>query len=189
MKVFVAFKTTNKSIHVTTLHCILKLNKIAIDNNVHTQLNFVENFLKTEDIKNFDRVVVMDYSVSVDPESLLVMCKPFPNDYDCVVFPCLENGINWSVFRDKVKGESKEPIEQMGMTFDTDVDDKIEEGFWNVKSTNPKAYVIKADKFVDFVNGVRSDIKICAYTKSSTTVTYTQECIGNILESCDITEV
>ena len=58
------------------------------------------------------------------------------------------SGIDWSMFSEKVKKGSDEPISQAGLNFDTEVSKKIDDDFYMVKSTVPAVWMIDTKSFL-----------------------------------------
>jgi hypothetical protein len=211
MKVVILIATRNKSIAVKTLHTLFNTNVYALQHNIQTELCFVpdEPFEKVTTIikkmKTCDRLVMIDYSVNVDVDSIAKFMSPLEKGQHCVIFPCVTSGVDWTMFKHKVRSGSKEPVEQMGLNFDTEVDKKIGNDMYTVKTTDPKVWaidtkpVIKAlkDKKGEtiklpaknseiFEKFQRFGVKIYAYTAARVTVTYAHECLGNILETAGV---
>jgi len=178
--------------------------------SVHNELIFVNDdpFLKSEKIqdciKSHDRILFIDFGVSIDADALIKALEPNDN-YDIIVFPGVKEGIDWGMFTEKVKRASTEPVSQMGLHFDTVVGGSIDGDMYTVKSTNPKAWVmmnkttlkkIKDRRTSNFKIAPKSSamfekfkesgVKIVAYTAAEVTSTYTHECFGNILNSTGI---
>lgn len=153
-----------------------------------------------KNIKNVDRLCFVDYSVFIDEQSIAALFDKFPGGYNGVVFPAVKEGVNWDLFRQKVTTDSNEPVGQMGLDFDTEVEKPINEDLWSVKSTNPKVWVIDTKAAIKAIRGKKGEgvnfpvrradiftkIKICAFVKAKVIVTYTHECVSNILESSGV---
>ena len=206
MKLCILAVTRNKSISVKTLHTLLCFNMNAMKNNVPLQLSFVEDdpFLRsdiiTKNLKNYDRIILIDYSISMDHKSIEKCFLPFEHGQHCIVFPGVKEGIDWDLFKTKIKNGIDEPIEQMGLNFDTEVSKKLGESLYTVKNTIPSAFVFdckpvlknlkdkksgsvkippkKSDMFEKFIT---SGVKVCAFTGAKLITTYSHECLGNIL--------
>ena len=151
--------------------------------------------------KNSDRVVFIGYSASIDNESMDVMIGQFPPSYAGVVFPAVTEGVDWTLFKKKVHDGSSESSEQMGLNFDTEVDKPIKNtDLWTIKHTEPKVWCLDSKQTIKALRERKGDgfkvplkhdelftkIKTCAYTKARITLTYTHECLGNILESSGV---
>ena len=97
--------TKNSSIAVRTLHNILNLNAACMQNNVQIELNFVHDnpFEKAKlimkKIKTSDRLLFIEYGVSLDIESVKRCWMPFEQGYNCLVFPTVTRGIDWDMFK------------------------------------------------------------------------------------------
>ena len=208
MKITLILVTRNKSIMVKTLHTILKYNLFCLKNNHTTNIVFVNddpvqiNSCIVKSLKNSDRVVFIDYSICIDEQSIdLMLNNEWPQGYHGIVFPCVKEGVNWDMFRKKVKDGCDEPYSQMGLEFDTDVKTKMKDGFWTIDSTCPKVWALNSKSVIKTLREKKGDgiklpynrqemfskLKICAFTKAKVTATYTHECLGNILETAGIT--
>jgi len=210
MRVATIIVTRSRSCHVKVLHSVLRFNIQCMQKSVHNELIFVNDdpFLKSEKIqdciKSHDRILFIDFGVSIDADALIKALEPNDN-YDIIVFPGVKEGIDWGMFTEKVKRASTEPVSQMGLHFDTVVGGSIDGDMYTVKSTNPKAWVmmnkttlkkIKDRRTSNFKIAPKSSamfekfkesgVKIVAYTAAEVTSTYTHECFGNILNSTGI---
>ena len=115
MKIATILVTRSKSCHVKTLHTILRFNlKCLQKQGVENEVVFVDDepFEKAEMIykymKSHDRIFFIDFGISVDDESL---DKVFDKHeaIGCLVFPGVKEGIDWEMFKSKVKKEIKNP--------------------------------------------------------------------------------
>ena len=207
MKLIILLVTRNKSLTVKTLHTILKFNVICLQLKHQVEILFVKddpyeiNTMITKALKNSERVIFVDYSICVDEESLKVMTmNDWPQGYQGVVFPCVTEGIDWDLFRKKIKNGSEEPVSQMGLNFDTEVSKKIKEGFWGITSTQAKVWVLNSKSVLKSLREKKGEgikvpikredlflkLKVCAFTKARVIATYTHECLGNILETSGV---
>ena len=138
MKVTTVIVTRSGSCHVKTLHTILRMNIQCIKNNIQNQIVFVNDdpYAKADAIQKYvkdtDRIFFIDFGIQVDDESVShVVSKR--DDYHVMVFPGVIEGIDWDIFKKKVRENSTEPIAQMGLHFDTEVDMKIaDDVFWAI---------------------------------------------------------
>ncbi len=211
MQLTTVIVTRNVSVSVKTLHTLLKLNIICLQNNIANELVFVrdEPFEKYDilmkKIKHCDRLLWIDYSLFVDEVSLAKMIGPFPKGFNAMVAPCVTEGINWDLFKKKVQEGSSEPKSQMGLNFDTEVSNKIEEGLHLVTKTNPKAWAIDSKQIIRAFKDKKGEsvkipvrveemfqkfkergVKVCAFTDANLIATYPHECLGNILETAGV---
>lgn len=212
MKLSIIIVTRNSSIAVRTLHNLLNLNGIAfLNENNSIELSYVndnpfeKSTLLTNKIKTSDRLLFIEYGVSMDIESIKEVFKPMENNADCIVFPCVNPGINWEMFKDKITNSSKEPSNQMGLEFDTDVTTKISENYYKVTTTNPKCWLFNSKSITKHLKekkgeGLKLPIqtedlfkkilsrsnKVYAYVAANTHVTYQHECLSNILSAAGI---
>ena len=208
MKLNTIIVIRSKSCHVKTLHTMLRLNILCLERGVRHEISYVndDTHSKNEIIKNkmkdCDKLFFIEFGIHVDNDSLL---KIFEN-YECLVFPAAKEGINWDMFKNKVLTDSNEPVEQMGLDFDTEIDQKVSESIYKVVKTDPKSWVIKGPnmyktlknkkapgitlplKFSDMFTKLKENgMKIHAYTGAKLTVTYPHECISNIIEAAGVT--
>ena len=191
---------------VKTLHTLLKINIMVLKNGHQLSINFInDNLIDISNllpklVKNNDRIAFIGYSVCLDDNTIDVISSNFPNSYNGVVFPAVKAGVDWDMFKSKVNNGTDEPVSQMGLHFDTEVSDKITDEFWAVKSTTPSAWVVDCKSFVKAhrakkgegvkvsvnLNEIFTKIKFCAYVKAKVVLTYTHECLGNILECAGV---
>lgn len=200
--------TRSKSCHVKTLHVMLRFNVMCLEKGHSHEITYVDDDAHkkaeaiTKAIKgNSDKILFIDFGVHINDEA---MTQIFEKN-DCVVFPGPVEGINWGMFKDKVLADSKEPIGQAGLEFDTVIDKKVDDGLYTVKSTNPKTWVMNTKavyktlkqkkgqgiyiptKISDlFEKLVQKELKILAFTKAVVTVTYPHECVANILQAAGV---
>jgi len=110
------------------------------------------------------------------------------------------------MFKSKIAADSQEPVSQMGLEFDTKVGKSIGENLHIVTETDPKCWAIDTKAVLRAVKGEKGQgitisakvsemfkkfldcgVKMYAFTDACLTVTYTHECIGNILETAGVT--
>jgi len=105
------------------------MNIACIHNGHHNEISFVNDdpFAKAKAIERllttFDRILYIDFGISIDEVSINEMFK-MGDDVGCLVFPGVKEGIDWKMFKEKVKTGVDEPVNQMGLDFDTTVDQK-----------------------------------------------------------------
>jgi|SRR6056300_1246472 peroxiredoxin family protein len=206
MKICTVITTRSKSCSVKTLHTILKLNIHCIQNNVQNEILYVNDdpFEKVDVIQKClprcDRLFFIDFGISVDEESV----KQIFGNHEGVgvlVFPGVKEGIDWGLFKHKVQEGSTEPISQMGLNFDTEVGKKISKDIYSVTSTEAKSWVMFSknvmknakDKKGNFNLNVKlfeklkeQGVKIYAFTAAKLIMTYSHECVSNILNAAGI---
>lgn len=211
MKIATIIVTRGHSCHVKTLHTILRFNIACFQNgDVQNQVVFVNDdpFEKSEIINTFmkthDRLFFVDFGIHVDDASMkMVLAK---NDgYGVVVFPGVKEGIDWDAFKKKVTSGSSEPLEQMGLSFDTDVIAKVSDDVYTVKSTSAKSWVLMCKPVIKAIRDRRTGVykihpkldvmfskfkehgvRIVAFTAAALVNTYSHECIGNIVNSSGV---
>jgi hypothetical protein len=110
--------TRNKSASVKTLHTILKLNILCLENDVHNKIIFTNDDSKSrrsqlqKNLKGTDRLLWIDYGIYIDENSLRqVLMRDWK--WHGIVFPCVTEGINWDTFRKNIG--TSEPITQKGL--------------------------------------------------------------------------
>ena len=205
--------TRNKSCHVKTLHTILRFNLFCLQKGgVENEVVFVNDdpFEKSEIIhrymKTHERLFFVDYGIHVDDESLKILFQNH-DGIGCLVLPGVKEGIDWNMFKNKVKNKSKEPVEQLGLSFDTVVDrnKKISDGIYVVSTTSAKSWLMLTKNVIKHIKDKISSnfkiypkletmfskfkdsgVKIHAYTKAKLTMTYSHECISNILNATGV---
>lgn len=198
--------TRNKSITVKTLHSLLKINIFCMQHGDQVLLTYVkddhfeiQNTINKK-IKNVDRLCFIDYSVFIDEDSISKLFGKFPNGYNGMVLPAVKEGINWDMFREKIAKGSDETVSQMGMEFDTEVDKRIDDDMWSVISTKPRVWIVDTKAAIKALRTKKGEgvtfplrreeffnkIKICAFVKAKVVLTYTHECLSNILESSGV---
>ena len=205
--------TRNKSCHVKTLHTILRFNLFCLQKGgVENEVVFVNDdpFEKSEIIhrymKTHERLFFVDYGIHVDDESLKILFQNH-DGIGCLVLPGVKEGIDWNMFKNKVKNKSKEPVEQLGLSFDTVVDrnKKISDGIYAVSTTSAKSWLMLTKNVIKHIKDKKSSnfkiypkletmfskfkesgVKIHAYTKAKLVMTYNHECISNILNAAGV---
>lgn len=198
--------TRNKSITVKTLHSILKVNIVCMQQGHQVLLNYVKDDhfeIQTtinKVIKNVDRLCFIDYSVFIDEDCVQKLFGKFPGGYNGMVLPAVKEGVNWNMFREKIANGSGETVSQMGLDFDTEVDKPIDDDLWSIKSTKPRVWIVDTKAAIKALRTKKGEgvtfplrreeffnkIKICAYVKAKVVLTYTHECLSNILESSGV---
>ena len=206
MKICTVVTTRSKSCSVKTLHTILKLNIQCLQNNVQNEIVYVNDdpFEKIEMIQKClskcDRLFFIDFGIGVDDASVKQIFESHEG-LGVLVFPGVKEGIDWGLFKHKVREGSSEPVSQMGLNFDTQVGKKISTDIYSVTSTEAKSWVMFSknvmknakDKKGNFNLHVKmfdklkeQGVKIYAFTASKLTMTYPHECISNILGAAGV---
>mgnify|MGYP003654179856 FL=1 len=210
MRIATILVTRGKSCHVKTLHTILKFNIRCMKTGTENEVVFVndEPFEKAEIIykylKSHDRIFFIDFGISVDEGSLDKVFEKH-DGVGCLVFPGVTEGVDWGMFKEKVISKYNEPIEQMGLHFDTIVANRISDDIYAVNETSAKSWVMMNKNITkhlkDKKNGAfkihprmknmflklkEAGIKIHAYTEAKLIMTYSHECISNILNAAGV---
>lgn len=211
MKIATIIVTRSKSCHVKTLHTILRFNILCIQSGqVQNEVVFVNDdpFEKSDKIhafmKTHDRIFFIDFGIQVDDASMKIVLEKNEGQ-GAIVFPGVREGIDWTMFKTKVLADSKEPVEQLGLSFDTEVGTKIAENLWTVKSTGAKSWVLMCKQVLKSIRDKRTGtykihpkldtmfskfkehgVRLVAFTAAKLVQTYSHECIGNIVNSSGV---
>ena len=208
MKLATLIVTRSKSCHVRTLHTLLRLNMKCYEKGFMNTINYVNDdpFEKATVIqsllKDYERILFIDFAVSMDDGSINQVFEPM-DKCGVLVFPGVKEGIDWDMFKEKVKKDSEEPLDQMALYFDTDVSKSVTDDIYFVKKTSARCWImncnnvvrhikdkktglykIKADNMFDKL--MAESVTIFAYIASKLTMSYTHECVGNILHSSGV---
>jgi hypothetical protein len=213
MHVVAVVVTRSVSISVKTLHTLLNLNRLTSIKRHSLEIVYVNDdafekkAILLKKAKTCDRLIWMNFSVHVDDASLDKMLEKFVNGYHCLVLPGVTQGIDWDMFKKKVLSDSKEPVSQMGLNFDTEVGKSIGEHLHIVTSTDPKAWAIDTKPVLKAIKGskgdgtisanssemfktlIERDVKVYAFTDAHIVLTYPHECVGNLLSAAGVQAV
>lgn len=204
MKLVSVLVTRSKACHVKTLHTVLKLNILCVQNGVDHQILYVNDdpFEKAAIIercmKLYDRILFIDFGIGVDQTSLEnALC--INENAGLVVFPGVKQGVNWDMFKEKVRNGSMESTSQMGLEFDTVLGKKTAPQFYHVVSTDAKVWVmmprtvvkqikkkkwrLQPNMFEDFKE---QGVKVYAYSGARLIQTFAHECVSNILNAASV---
>lgn len=154
-------------------------------------------------LKNSERLAFIDYSVYVDNDTIDKMFVTQFDQFSCLVFPCVTEGIKWDAFKTNLN--TTEPSSQIALDFDTTLGQKIGESLYRVQTTEPKCWIMDTKPIIKALRDRKGEgiklpaknvemfqrlaekgVKICAYTACRLTVTYPHECLSNILESAGV---
>jgi len=212
MKIITILTTRSKSCHVKTLHTILRLNIKCLERGVHNEIIFVNDdpYEKSEAIsiavkKTPDKILFIDFGVGMDDDSILQAFEKH-DGIGCLVFPGVKEGIDWGLFKAKVRDDNcEEPSSQMGLNFDTEVGKKISNNIYAVDSTSAKVWLMNCKNATKFMKDKKTGnfkilpraeqmfqkfkengMKIHAFTAAKLTMTYSHECISNILNAAGV---
>ena len=147
MNIVTILVTRSKACHVKTLHTVLRINVQCLQKNINNQITYVDDdpFQKAEAVQKFmktcDRIIFIDFGISLDDDSIKQCFEPH-DTVGCLVFPGVKEGVDWGLFKAKIKDGSSEPVTQMGLHFDTEVGMKISEDIYRVKTTEARAWVM-----------------------------------------------
>ena len=205
---FVTIITTrSKSCSVKTLHSILRLNITCLQKQINNEIVFVNDdpYEKAEMVqkymKSHDRILFIDFGIGVD-ENSIAQCFEAHEGVGCLVFPGVKEGIDWDVFKSKVRRESTEPVEQMGLAFDTSVGNKISQNIYQVNHTTARCWMMNTKNTLKSIKDRKTGnwkiypkmfekfkeqgVRINAFSASKLTLTYTHECVSNILNAAGV---
>ena len=207
MKLVTIIVTRSKSCHVKTLHTILRMNLKCIQSKFMNEIVFVDDdpYKKAEAVQRYiklcDRIFFVDFGVGVDQDSINQVFEKHEG-IGCLVFPGVKEGVDWDLFKAKVRNDAQEPVEQMGLHFDTEVSNKISDNIYSVKSTEARVWFINTKTAIKNVKDKKTGnvvihpkilekfkekgMKIYAFTAAKLTMTYTHECISNILNAAGV---
>ena len=216
MRVCTIIISRNKACHVRAMHTMMYLNMVLRNGGHNNTIVFVNDDAGSratainEYIKTFDKILFIDYSVSLDIKSIEMVATELKG-VDCLVFPCVTEHIDWNRFKTEIKNNTygDEPISQLALDFDTSVVGKpVLPDIYRVEKTEPRCWVMdckavhrcisretggKKKKIphssVRQIPGGSRDmfefmiskgVRVCAFTAADVTIIYTHECIGNI---------
>ena len=210
MKLATIIVTRSKSCHVKTLHTILQLNIKCIQKNWEQRILFVNDdpYEKADMIektlKEYDRTLFVDFGIQMDHASLDKVLDKMEG-VGVMVFPGIKEGIDWDMFKEKIKSDSQEPVAQMGLFFDTDVSREISEDVYTVKNTEARCWVINCKNLTKSIRDKKTGnykisprmstmfekfsqcgTKIHAFVAAKLTMTYGHECLANILQTAGV---
>lgn len=207
MNLVTVIVTRSKSCHVKTLHTILRLNLKCIQRNCKQQIEFVDDdpFKKAQVIekhmKTCDRILFIDFGINMDDNSISQVFEPHET-VGCLIFPGVKEGVDWGLFKSRVLENSTEPIEQMGLHFDTEVGKKVSDDMYHVVKSEARVWFINCKNVIKSIKDKKSGkwsihpktlekfiekgVKVFAFTAAKLTMTYTHECVSNILNAAGV---
>ena len=214
MVVALIIVTRNSSAAVKTLHSILNINTLCIQNNIQIEINFVNDDpfervkMIMKKIKSAHRIMFIDYGCGLDINTIKRAVSPIEQGWHGVVFPTVVPGIDWDMFKTKIKNKSSESIHQAGLNFDTEVSKSISgEDNYRITKTVPKCWSIETKPILKNLKGAKGTglsipaqnqemfekfldkgIKLYAFVGANIAVSYQHECIGNILNMTGVTK-
>lgn len=184
----------------------MNVHMLCMQRGIHIEIHFVEDKGQLPKvIKSGDRIFWMEYGTNLNVEELHRVVDPFENGVQVVVFPSVNEGIDWDMFAKKTKSGSTEPVNQRGLTFDTDVGKKVSDGLYECTKTSARVWVMDAKPVDKKLRGGKvpvslpltdnkamfdclraNGIKIAAATNANVVCHFVHECFGNILESSGV---
>ena len=207
MNLITILVTRSKSCHVKTLHTILRVNMKCVQTNSKNEIVYVDDnpYQKAEiiqeSLKRCDRLLFIDFGIGMDQGSIDQVFEKHEG-LPCLVFPGVTDGVDWGLFRSKVQQDIPEPVEQMGLQFDTEVGKKISDDIYNVVTTDARVWIMNSKHILKSIKDKKTGntkiypkmfekfkeqgVKIYAFTASKLTMTYTHECISNILNAAGV---
>ena len=207
MKLVTILVTRSKSCHVKTLHAVLRLNIQCLQRNVDNQIAYVDDdpYEKSEIIERYmkthDRIFFIDFGIGVDDASLDQVLATHEG-VGCLVFPGVKEGIDWGMFREKIRNETNEPVSQMGLHFDTIVGSAVSKDIRKVDSTTAKVWMMNTKIVIKNIKDKKTgnwkispkmfekfkeqNVRMYAFTAAKLTMTYAHECVSNILNAAGV---
>ena len=197
--------TRSKACHVKTLHTILRFNIRCLQKSINNEIVYVDDdpYEKAEMIqkcmKTHERIMFIDFGISLD-DLTLDQCFEKHEGIGCLVFPGVKEGIDWEMFKSKVKEGSEEPVTQMGLHFDTDVGKKVGKNIYQVNKTSARAWMMNTKNVTKTIQKTKDSkvspkmfdkfaqqgVRVYAFTAAKLTMTYTHECVSNILNAAGV---
>ena len=205
MKLVTILVTRSKSCHVKTLHAVLRLNIRCLQKKIDNQIAYVDDdpYKKAEIVEKYmkthDRIFFVDFGIGIDDASLDQVMENHEG-VGCLVFPGVKEGIDWEMFKEKIKNSTDEPVSQMGLNFDTVVGSAISKDIRKVDSTSAKVWMMNTKNVAKtiqkskdskispkmFEKFLRQNVRVYAFTAAKLTITYTHECVSNILNAAGV---
>lgn len=205
MKLVTILVTRSKSCHVKTLHAVLRLNIKCLQKKIDNQIMYVDDdpYKKAEIVERYmkthDRIFFIDFGIGVDDASLDQVMENHEG-VGCLVFPGVEEGIDWGMFKEKIKNDIDEPVSQMGLNFDTVVGSAVSKNIRKVDSTSAKVWMMNTKNVTKtlqkskdskispkmFEKFLKQNVRVYAFTAAKLTITYTHECVSNILNAAGV---
>ncbi len=205
MKLVTILVTRSKSCHVKTLHAVLRLNIRCLQKKIDNQIAYVDDdpYKKAEMVEKYmkthDRIFFVDFGIGIDDASLDQVMVDHEG-VGCLVFPGVKEGIDWGMFKEKIKNDTDEPVSQMGLNFDTDVGSAVSKDIRKVNSTSAKVWMMNTKNVTKtiqkskdskispkmFEKFLRQNVRVYAFTAAKLTITYTHECVSNILNAAGV---
>jgi hypothetical protein len=207
MNLVTIITTRSKSCSVKTLHAILRLNVRCLQRKINNEVCYVTDdpYEKAEVIQKYmkthDRIVFIDFGIGMDDASLDQIFEPH-DTIGCLVFPGVKEGVDWDMFKTKIRSGSKEPTSQMGLHFDTEVGKKISDNIYNVLRTEARVWMMNTKNVLKIIKDKKTGnckihpkmfeqfsergVRTYAFTASKLTATYTHECVSNILNAAGV---
>ena len=205
MKLVTILVTRSKSCHVKTLHAVLRLNIRCLQKKIDNQIAYVDDdpYKKAEIVEKYmkthDRIFFVDFGIGIDDASLDQVMENHEG-VGCLVFPGVEEGVDWEMFKEKIKNGTDEPVSQMGLNFDTVVGSAVSKDIRKVDSTSAKVWMMNTKNVAKtiqkskdskispkmFEKFLRQNVRVYAFTAAKLTITYTHECVSNILNAAGV---
>lgn len=199
--VILCIVTKNKSLNATTLHTAMNLHMYCMSKGINLEVQFVQDRSNIQKfMKSSERLIWIDYGVTIGIETLEIFMTPFPENVKALVVPCVLEGVDWELFKKKTLENSDEPAHQRGLRFDTEVAKKnITSNVAEFVSSTSDGRVFVFDNkpilkklrdadthFKSFEQLKKLGVKIGVLRSCSATCHYVYECFGNILESTGV---
>jgi hypothetical protein len=172
-----------------------------MSHGIHLEIQFTDDRSKIVKSVNTDRLVWLDYGVSIDVDTIKKLAlEDFPDGYKVLIAPCVLDEIDWDLFKKKTITGSTEPANQRGLKFDTMISQPIKKnGTADFISSvsDGRVFAIECKSiqrklrdanthFKTFDQLKKLGVKIGVLCTSSVLCHYVYESIGNILESSGV---
>lgn len=190
--------TKNKAMYTTSLHTAMNLHMLCMSKDTRIEIHFPSDYMtefpKILKSTSCDRLVWVDYGVSVDLESLKTLVFDEQRTAKAVVVSCVREGVDWDKFRKKTIAGSSEPVNQRGLSFDIVADPKTSE---YVSGDPPRVFCVDCKavlrklreanvSFKSFEQLKKLGLRITVLQTCAPVCHYVYESVGNILESSGV---
>lgn len=200
--VILCLVTKNKAIATMTLHSAMTINLVCMVRGINLEIQFhtdKSGFQKA--MKSADRLIWLDYGVSIDRETIEKLLVPeFLENCKVLVIPCVNPIVDWDMFKKKTLANSQEPVHQRGLTFDVEyILNGNKKTYADFVCSSSDGRIISLDtkhvlkklrdnnttyKSLDQLKNL--GVKIGVLKSCPVTCHHVYECVGNIIESSGV---
>jgi hypothetical protein len=193
-KITVCLRSVNDAIYTTTLHTVLNFGMLCKMNQIHLDVHINSGEPLPKLLKTCDRLIFIDYAVSIDGKTIQKLLAPFPDSVKVMVVPTVLSNIDWEKFKTKTRMGSSEPPNQRGLEFGISVltreispgVSEYSKGDGRIIAYDSKAVLKKMGSSIQLSKLKDDGIKIGVLNEEAALCHYTYECVGNILETSGI---